>query len=316
MAHAFPGGYMFSTSRRSIAGLTTLGPIALAVVLLTGYVQVSKPRSHAPFGAPRSDSAAPVGVQLYSFRDAFKTDVPGTLKRVHDLGFRDVELAGTYGLSAAQFRKLLDGAGLHASSMHVGYEQFRDSLPQVLADAKTLGVRYLGTAWIPHPDGPISVALAREAAANFDKWGRAARAKGFQFFYHVHGYEFVPGDKKVLPMDVLMRETDPTAVKYEMDVFWATLPGNDPVALLKKYPGRWRLMHLKGMKKGVVRNVMTGSANADSAETPLGTGQIDYRAVIRTAKQVGVQKFYIEDETKDPFATVPQSIRWLRGLKP
>jgi sugar phosphate isomerase/epimerase len=262
------------------------------------------------------DSTAPVGVQLYSFREAFKTDVRGTLKRVHDLGFRDVELAGTYGLSAVQFRRLLDSAGLRASSMHVGYELFRDSLPQVLADAKALGVRYLGTAWIPHPDGPITVALARDAAANFNTWGRAARAKGFQFFYHVHGYEFVPDGKGVRPMDVLMRETDPTAVKYEMDVFWATLPGNDPVSLLRKYPGRWRLMHLKDMKKGIVTNVMTGSADPDSSEVPVGTGQIDYRAVIRTAKQVGVQKFYLEDETRDPFATVPQSVRWLRTVKP
>lgn len=300
-------------SRRTFAGLTTLGATAVLALLSSGYTR-------APIAAsspvlPHSDSVAPVGVQLYSFRDAFKTDVRGTLKHIHELGFRDVELAGTYGLSAAKFRQLLDSAGLHASSMHVGYEQFRDSLPQVLADAKALGVRYLGTAWIPHPDGPISVTLAREAATNFNKWGRAARGRGIQFFYHVHGYEFVPGDKGIRPFDVLMRETDPAAVKYEMDVFWATLPGNDPVALLKKYPTRWRLMHLKDMKKGIKTNVMTGSANPDSAEVPVGTGQIDYRTVIRTAKQIGVQKFYLEDETKDPFATVPKSVAWLRGVK-
>lgn len=286
----------------------------IAALSVTGFGGADA-RPAARGATSASDSVAPVGVQLYSFREAFKTDVRGTLKRIHDLGFRDVELAGTYGMSAAQFRKLLDSAGLRASSMHVAYEQFRDSLPQVLADARTLGVRYLGTAWIPHPDGPISVALAHEAATNFNKWGRAARDRGFQFFYHVHGYEFVPGVKGALPMDVLMRETDPAAVKYEMDVFWATLPGNDPVALLKKYPGRWRLMHLKDMKKGVATNVKTGSANPDSTEVPVGSGQIDYRAVIRTAKQVGVQNFYLEDETKDPFATVPQSIRWLRGVK-
>jgi sugar phosphate isomerase/epimerase len=307
---------MISSTRRSFAGLTTLGVIAGTALILSGYVRSAGPPIVMRGSLGMKDSTAPVGVQLYSFREAFKTDVRGTLKRVHDLGFRDVELAGTYGLSAVQFRRLLDSAGLRASSMHVGYELFRDSLPQVLADAKALGVRYLGTAWIPHPDGPITVALARDAAANFNTWGRAARAKGFQFFYHVHGYEFVPDGKGVRPMDVLMRETDPTAVKYEMDVFWATLPGNDPVSLLRKYPGRWRLMHLKDMKKGIVTNVMTGSADPDSSEVPVGTGQIDYRAVIRTAKQVGVQKFYLEDETRDPFATVPQSVRWLRTVKP
>ncbi|HSQ29217.1 MAG TPA: sugar phosphate isomerase/epimerase [Gemmatimonadaceae bacterium] len=306
---------MMSSSRSAFDGLARLSLPLIALLFVSAYSDAAQPPSPRAATVRPSASVAPVGVQLYSFREAFKTDVPGTLKRIHDLGFRDVELAGTYGLTAARFRQLLDSVGLHASSMHVGYEQFRDSLPQVLADAKTLGVRYVGTAWIPHPDGPISVPLAREAAVNFNKWGRAARTRGFQFFYHVHGYEFVRGDKGVLPMDVLMRETDPTAVKYEMDVFWATLPGNNPVALLKKYSGRWRLMHLKDMKKGVATNVMTGSANPDSAEVPVGTGQIDYRAVLRAAKQIGVVKFYLEDETKDPFATVPQSVNWLRTVK-
>lgn len=304
---------MTKHSRYPVIGLAALA-CALGSLLTVNEVGSATSVQNAFAGAP-SDSASPVGVQLYSFRNAFKSDVRGTLKRIHDLGFRDVELAGTYGMTAAQFRALLDSAGLRASSMHVAYEQFRDSLPQVLADAKTLGVRYVGTAWIPHPDGPISVGLAREAAANFNKWGRAAHGRGFQFFYHVHGYEFVPDDKGALPMDVLMRETDPQAVTYEMDVFWASLPGNDPVALLEKYPTRWRLMHLKGMKKGVVRNVKTGAADPDSSEVPIGSGQIDYRAVIRTAKRVGVKKFYLEDETKDPFATVPQSVRWLRSIK-
>ena len=132
-------------------------------------------------------------MQLYSFREAFKTDVPGTLARVRALGFREVELAGTYGMSAQQFRQVLDSAGLSATSMHVGYEQFRDSLASALAAASVLGPKYIGTAWIPHPDGPITVPIARQAAADFNRWGKAARAQGLQFFYHVHGYEFKPG---------------------------------------------------------------------------------------------------------------------------
>jgi sugar phosphate isomerase/epimerase len=304
---------MPSSSRRSIAGLTRVGLAVIAVLLVS--------RTHQLFGSPKlngrlpSDSAAPVGVQLYSFRDAFKTDVPGTLAHIHAIGFKEVELAGTYGMTAQQFRRALDSAGLRATSMHVGYEIFRDSLSKVLADAKTLGVQYVGTAWIPHPDGPISVALARQAAADFTRWGRAARKEGFQFFYHVHGYEFKRGDGGVLPMEVIMRETNPKAVAFEMDVFWATLPGNDPVALLRKYAGRWKLMHLKDMKKGVATNVFTGSADPNATEVPVGTGQIDYKAVIKTAKAVGVKKFYLEDETAAPFETVPQSIRWLRSIK-
>jgi sugar phosphate isomerase/epimerase len=260
------------------------------------------------------DFKGPLGVQLYSFRDALPNDVPGTLRRVHDLGFRDVELAGTYGMSARDFRTQLDSAGLTATSMHVGYEQFRDSLDRVLADAKTLGVKFVGTAWIPHPDGPITPAVAREAAANFTRWGRAARQQGLQFFYHCHGYEFVPDPAGVRPMDILMRQTDADAVQYEMDVFWISRPGADPVAWLKKYPGRWRLLHLKDMKQGTPTNVNTGSANPDSTEVPVGTGQIDYRGVLRAAQEIGAQEFYIEDETAAPFTTIPRSIAWLEQV--
>jgi sugar phosphate isomerase/epimerase len=261
------------------------------------------------------DFQGPLGVQLWSFREAFKTDVPGTLARVRALGVREVELAGTYGMSAEAFRHALDSAGLNATSMHVGYERLRDSLPAVLAEAKALGAKYVGTAWIPHPDGPITVQLTRQAAGDFDRWGKAARAEGLQFFYHVHGYEFKPGAGGALPMDVLMQQTDSNAVKFEMDVFWASLPGNDPAALLRKYPGRWKLMHIKDMKKGVATGVHTGSANPDSTEVPTGTGQTDYRAVLRAAKEVGVEKYYLEDETARPFDTVPVSIRWLETVR-
>jgi sugar phosphate isomerase/epimerase len=263
----------------------------------------------------RGDFKGPLGVQLYSVRNAISTDVPGTLARVRALGFQEVELAGTYGLSAAQFRSELDRAGLRATSMHVGYERFRDSLPAVLDEARTLGVRYVGTAWIPHADGPLTEEGAHHAAIDFNAWGRAAQERGLQFFYHVHGYEFQPGSSRTLPMDILMRETADDAVKFEMDVFWISRPGADPVAWLRKYPTRWRLLHLKDMKKATPTNVNTGSANPDETEVPLGTGQIDYRGVLRTAREIGVEKYYVEDETARPFATMPLTIHWLESVR-
>lgn len=285
------------------------------IVLLLGYFACAATAAHAQDFRFKGDYKGPLGVQLYTFRDALPKDVPGTLKRIRALGFREVELAGTYGLTAQQFRAELDRAGLRAVAMHVGYEQFRDSLPVVLAQAKTLGARYVGTAWVPHPNGPITVAMAHDIAKDFDAWGKAARAQKLQFFYHAHGYEFKPDAGGTLPMDVLMKETDPDAVKYEMDVFWITRPGADPVAWLEKYPTRWRLVHLKDMKRGTATDVQTGSANADSSEVPVGQGIIDYRAVIRTAKRLGVERFFLEDETRDPFATVPVSVRWLESVK-
>ena len=263
----------------------------------------------------RGDFKGPLGVQLYSVRNAIGKDVPGTLARVRALGFREVELAGTYGLTASQFRAELDRAGLRATSMHVGYERLRDSLPAALDEARILGVRYVGTAWIPHNDGPLTEDGARRAAADFNAWARSAKERGLQFFYHVHGYEFVPGPSGTLPMDILMQETAPNDVKFEMDVFWISRPGADPVAWLRKYPTRWRLLHLKDMKKGTATNVNTGSANPDETEVPLGTGQIDYRGVLRTAREIGVDKFFVEDETAVPFATMPLTVRWLETVR-
>ena len=263
----------------------------------------------------RGDFKGPLGVQLYSVRDAIGKDVPGTLARVRALGFHEVELAGTYGLTASQFRAELDRAGLRAMSMHVGYERLRDSLPAVLDEARVLGVKYVGTTWIPHNDGSLTEEGAHHAAADFNAWGRSAQERGLQFFYHVHGYEFQPGASGTLPMDILMRETSPDGVKFEMDVFWISRPGADPVAWLHKYPTRWRLLHLKDMKKGTPTNVNTGSANPDETEVPLGTGQIDYRGVLRAAREIGVDKYFVEDETAEPFATMPLTVQWLETVR-
>jgi sugar phosphate isomerase/epimerase len=199
--------------------------------------------------------------------------------------------------------------------MHVGYDRLRDSLPAVLAEARVLGVQYVGTAWIPHPEGRFTVQQARAAAADFTRWGQAARAEGLQFFYHLHGFEFQSDADGALPFDVLVQETDADAVKFEMDVFWTALPGVDPAALLAKHAGRWRLMHLKDMRQGVALGNHSGGANPDSTEVPVGSGQIDYRAVLRAAQAAGVERYYVEDETVAPFTTIPVSIRWLEGAR-
>lgn len=306
---------------RSVSRTLSLSALVLVAACATTN---STPPSSAPSPSPAADGsgfvyagdfAGPLGVQLYSFRDAFKTDVPGTLARVRALGFREVELAGTYGLSAPAFRQLLNQAGLRATSMHAGYERLRDSMPAVIAEAEALGPRYVGTAWVPHPDGPMTAALARQTAVDFNRWGQMARARGLTFFYHVHGYEFLPDADGVRPIDILMRNTDSSAVAFEMDVFWVARPGADPVALLRQYPGRWALMHIKDMRPGTPTDVHTGGADPNATEVPVGSGQIDYRAVLRAAREAGLARYYLEDETAAPFTTVPQSTRWLEGVR-
>ena len=198
----------------------------------------------------------PVGLQLYSLRAEFTRNVPTTLEKVKSFGIKYVETAGTYGLSAAKFREMLKTNGLEAMSGHFPYDRYRDDLDNVVKEAKELGVNYAGNAWITHKD-VFDEQEAREAAQVFNRAGKALKKEGIRFFYHAHGFEFQPhGDGTLL--DLLMRETDPDLVAYQMDVFWIVHPGQDPVKLLEKYKGRWELMHLKDMKKGVKTGVLTG----------------------------------------------------------
>ena len=259
------------------------------------------------------DFSGPLGVQLWSVRESMREDVSGTLAWVRDQGFQEVELAGTYGLPPEEFKALLDSVGLRATAMHVGYELFRDSIDVVLDQAEALGVDYVGIAWIPHEEGqPFTVDMARENAARFNTWGQAAKARGLQFFYHVHGYEFQPAEDGEMPMDVLMEETDPEDVKYEMDVFWVAHPGADPVEWLRRYPDRWELMHIKDMKQGTTGD-FSGHAPPE-AQVPVGTGQINYKEVLRAAEEIGLDRYYIEDESTDPRGNIPQSISWLESV--
>lgn len=259
------------------------------------------------------DFDGPLGLQLWSVREQMEQDVPGTLAWVRQQGFTEVELAGTQGLTPSAFRQELDRAGLRATAMHVGYERLRDSLDVALAEAETLGAQYIGVAWIPH-EGEYTPEMARATAADFTRWGQAASERNLRFFYHTHGYEFRPAADGTIPFDVLAAETDPANVTFEMDVFWVAHPGVDPAALLRKYPDRWKLMHIKDMAQGTPVNDYSGGAPAE-AVVPVGTGQIDYSAVLEAAEEVGVERYYIEDETTDPQANIPRSLEFLQSVR-
>ena len=253
----------------------------------------------------------PVGLQLYSLRDILAQNVPYGLQVARGLGFAEVELAGTYGGAPAQFRDALARAGLTPVSSIVDYKLLEGSLDQTIADAKALGVRYLGTAGIPH-QGQFSEADARKAAGDFNRFGETLAKQGLKFFYHNHDFEFAPHADGTL-FDLLMRETKPELVTFEMDVFWAVHPGQDPVKLLKKYPNRWELMHVKDMRKGTAVGKLTGSEDVRN-DVALGTGQIDLPSVLRTAQELGVKYFIIEDESPSAVDQIPQSVRYLESL--
>lgn len=253
----------------------------------------------------------PVGLQLYSLRDVFATNVGLGLQFTHNFGFTEVELAGTYGLSPAQLRETLGRFNLKAVSSLIDYNAFVNDLDHMIADAKALGLQYIGTAGIPH-QGTFSEADVERAAADFNKAGEALAKAGLKFVYHNHGFEFVQHGDGTL-FDLLMQKTKPEFVSFEMDIFWTVHPGQDPVKLLNKYAGRWALMHVKDMRKGTKTGLLTGSEDVRNDVT-LGTGQIDLVNALREALRSGVKHFFIEDESPTAIEQIPLSLRYLESL--
>lgn len=275
--------------------------IALGVLLLIPMTMVKA-------GSFRADA----GLQLYSLRDDFKKDVPGTLKKVQSFGIRLVELAGTYDLAPEKFKALLAAHNLQPISSHFSYERFRDDPEGVAREAKALGVQYAGCAWITHTD-TFDEKECRGAIEVFNRAGAILAKEGLKFFYHTHGYEFQPHGQGTL-FDLLMAETKPEHVSYEMDVFWVVHPGQDPVKLLGKYGKRWELMHVKDMKKGVKTGDLTGKSDV-SNDVTLGTGQMNWPAILRAAEKARVKYYFIEDESPNAAQQIPESLKFLKQVK-
>ena len=252
------------------------------------------------------------GLELYSLRSQMAKDVPGTLAEVQSWGVKYVEGGGSYGLTPAQFKAQLAAHGLEEVSGMYSYEDWSKDPEAPLSQAAELGLRYVGCAWIPHND-PFTEKLCRQAIEVFNRAGEAAARHGMHFFYHPHGYEFQPYGNGTL-FDLLVRKTNPKYVCFQMDIFWIAHPGQDPAKLLEKYPDRWKLMHLKDMRKGTPTGLVNGSS-PETNDVALGTGQLDMPAILRAARKVGVEWYFIEDESPISEQQIPVSLGYLRDLK-
>jgi sugar phosphate isomerase/epimerase/acetyl esterase/lipase len=254
----------------------------------------------------------PLGLELYSLRDQFARDVPTTLERVRDWGLQFVEVAGTYKLTPGEFKKQLDAKGLKPISSLVDYARFRDDVEGVAREAKTLGVQYVGCAWIPHKDA-FDETEAREAIKVFNRAGEALAKHGLKFFYHLHGYEFQPHADGTL-FDLIMKETKPEWVRFEMDVFWIVHPGQDPVKLLEKYGNRFELMHVKDMRKGTPTGLLTGKSDVTN-DVAIGTGIMKWKDILKAAEKAGVKWYFLEDESPVSIEQIPVSMRFLERVR-
>ncbi|MEO6526600.1 MAG: sugar phosphate isomerase/epimerase [Gemmatimonadaceae bacterium] len=302
---------MKSFTVRSLATLAVLvSASACAQAASTGSSSASA--SSAGNVSRIRTQGAPLGVQLWTFREQAKTDPAAMLAMVRRMGLTHVETAGSYGMTPEKLAEALKTAGLRATSMHVGYEEFKKNPQTVIANAKALGATYVGMAWYPH-QGAFTEADARKAIVDFNAFGRTMKDAGLTFFYHNHGYEPVSFGNGTL-LDLIIRETDPNLVKFELDVLWAFLPGVDPAALIKKYPGRVKLMHIKDMKPGLARGSLSGGLPAEQ-QAVIGQGQVNWAELLSAAEKDGVELYYLEDETPDPVNNVPPSLAHLQALK-
>ncbi|HRR33696.1 MAG TPA: sugar phosphate isomerase/epimerase [Kiritimatiellia bacterium] len=280
--------------------------VSLSAALFTASVFAQGVGTSATFKGP-------VGVQIYSLRNQLKQDGAKALDVLKDLNVKYVEIGieSHYGLTQEQMKQALDERGLIPIAAHAGQGYLLNKTDEAIAAARYFGLKYLGVAWAAHQK-PLDEAQTLKIAADFNEIGKRLKAAGIQFFYHNHGFEFYPYKDGTL-FDLLMEKTDPDLVKFEMDVLWTVFPGQDPVKLLKKYPSRWVLMHLKDLKKGVVGNLSGGTDLTN--DVVLGAGQADYPAILKACQEIGIAYYFIEDESPSVLEQLPKSLDYLSRIE-
>lgn len=252
------------------------------------------------------------GMVSYTYRNSFAEDLPATLDTLQKMGITDMEFSNLFGHTAAEIRAELDKRGMHCSSFGVSYQDLMGKTATVTENAKALGAEFVRVAWVPH-EGDFTLADAEKTISDFNSAGKVLKEDyGLTFCYHNHGYEFQPYQDGTL-FDLIVQETNPRFVSFEMDILWTFFPGADPAALLQKYGDRFKLMHLKDLRKGVEGNLSGGTPTEN--DVALGTGQLDIPAIIKAAKQAGVEHFYLEDESPIYYLQVPESIAYLHSLE-
>lgn len=253
---------------------------------------------------------APFGVEAYTFRKSFPLGVAATLDTIKMMGFTEIEGGGGK-MPPEEFKKLCNERGISIPAGGTGYDDLVKDPQEVANTTKALGASYVMCAWVPHK-GDFTLENAKKAVSDFNTAGKVLKENGITLCYHAHGYEFQPYEKGTL-LDYIIQNTNPEYVSFEMDILWVQFGGGDPVALLKKYGNRWKLMHLKDLRKGVKKDLTGGTSQEN--DVALGTGEINIPGILREAKKAGITHYFIEDESSHVNTQVPQSIAYLKSLK-
>ena len=243
----------------------------------------------------------PIGLQLYTVRDLMEENFEYALRQVAEIGYREVEFAGLFGKEPKKVATMLGKMGLTAPSSHIPLDRLRTGLPGVVDEAQTLGNQYVVC---PSIDGSLQKDAAgwRRAAADLNRAGDSLQRVGLRLAYHNHDVEFHPLPSGEIGYDILLAECDPKFVKMELDLYWITKGGRDPLEYFAKWPSRFPLVHVKDMA-------------GNGAMTAVGQGHIDWGRIFAKRRDAGIEHFYVEyDDTRSPIADITVSYDYMKRL--
>ncbi len=295
-------------TRRDFIRLTASG--TLGMLVLSNYSCKT-----AALAGGRDPKSFGIGLQLYTIRDAMNIDVPGSLRQVSDAGYRYIELAGYsggkfYGYEPAEFKKLAGDLGLEILSSHTQVEAqgvTLDNATRMAEDHARLGVKYCIQPWVVE-EARTTVASYQKMVADWNQVGKVMKEHGIQFGYHNHNFEFDVVEGKVPFYDIFMKELDRDLVTMELDIFWVTKAGQDPVEIIKKYPGWFQIFHMKDMYTNEPPYFTTDGVR-DFA--PVGSGVIDFKRILGQKDTAGMKYMIVEqDLSRDgtPFEDIRTSV--------
>jgi sugar phosphate isomerase/epimerase len=276
----------------------------------------------------QAKAPATLGVQLYTVRTLIEKELEATLKAIADIGYKEVEVVRS---TLAQVGPAARRAGLSPISIHVdtplvtgnwdAWKFARGSVPAdydmaaVIRDAQAVGARYLVLPYLMAAERAGGVAFYTQLAETLNRVGEQVTKAGLTFCYHNHGFEFEPFPDGRRPLDMLMAATKPELVKLELDVFWVSVAGADPVKVIEQYKGRVPLLHLKDKAKGAPTETQESKV-PPTTFTPVGSGAVDFPAVLKAAAAAGVEHYFVEQDHAQgsPIDALRTSYAYLRSL--
>jgi sugar phosphate isomerase/epimerase len=277
--------------------------------------------AHPSWAADSAHHIERIGIQLYTVRDAMKTDFEGTIAKVAATGYKEVEFAGYFDHSPKDVRALLDKDGLTSPSCHVGYDVVETKWPETLEAAKIVGHKYIICPWIDEKQRAEPGGWKR-AVDLFNKAGEASKKADIEFGYHNHSFEFQPAESLggKLPYDFFLAELDPKLVTMELDLCWISVAGKDPLAYFEKYPGRFPLVHVKDYVKDPNSTSSyagaTGSVKFEGRLADVGQGTIDWKHIFAQSGKAGIKHYFVEnDDPKSAFDDIKISYDYLNKLR-